>query len=263
MSRQFYYLLHLQFLGFRYHGWQKQPNVKTVHEMLDRTLNYVLDGKVFKTLGASRTDAMVSAEHAAMELFVREELATDQLLKDLNENLPNDIKVTQIEEVDASFNIIQAAKLKQYLYLFSFGAKHHPFCAPLMTNIKEDLDISSMMKGAQLFVGHHHLKHYCYQPKATTRFDREIRHAEIRENDLFQANFFPEKSFLFEIHGDGFMRHQVRLMMGALFALGKGEIKLQDIQLSLQEGHEPKWSIKMAPASGLMLYDISFEQSNK
>ena len=66
--QKYYYVVTIQFLGYRFHGWQKQPNVKTIHLMIDRTINFILEGKSFKTLGAGRTDAMVSAQEAAFEL---------------------------------------------------------------------------------------------------------------------------------------------------------------------------------------------------
>ena len=65
LQKRFFYLVNVQFLGYRFHGWQKQPNTKTVHLMIDRTLKYILGEQKFKTLGAGRTDAMVSANQAA------------------------------------------------------------------------------------------------------------------------------------------------------------------------------------------------------
>jgi len=59
----------ISYKGKHYHGWQKQPKLKTVHFMIDRTINYVLENNKFKTLGAGRTDAMVSANQTAFELF--------------------------------------------------------------------------------------------------------------------------------------------------------------------------------------------------
>ena len=84
MLKRYYYLIHLEFLGFRYHGWQKQPQVKTIQHMLDRTLNFIFEHDQFKTLGASRTDAMVSAHHHLSELFTYHELDPSELLQKLN-----------------------------------------------------------------------------------------------------------------------------------------------------------------------------------
>ena len=68
--KKYFYLITIQYLGYRFHGWQKQPDVKTLHLMVDRTFNFILEGKRFKSLSSGRTDAMVSAECAAIELFL-------------------------------------------------------------------------------------------------------------------------------------------------------------------------------------------------
>jgi len=54
-DKRFYYLLKIQYLGFRYHGWQKQPDVLTVERMVERTFSYVLNRKNFKLLASGRT----------------------------------------------------------------------------------------------------------------------------------------------------------------------------------------------------------------
>ena len=70
---RFYYLIKVQYLGYRLHGWQKQPNFKTVEGLIKKTLKFVLPGRKIKVLGSSRTDAMVSANDAAFELFLYDE----------------------------------------------------------------------------------------------------------------------------------------------------------------------------------------------
>ena len=104
--------------------------------MVDRTLNFILEGQCFKSLASGRTDAMVSAEEAAIELFLYEPIEDKvAFLKLFNTNLPQDIRALAIKEVDAKFNIINNSKVKEYLYLFAFGDKFHPFCAPILTTI--------------------------------------------------------------------------------------------------------------------------------
>jgi tRNA pseudouridine38-40 synthase len=257
--KKFYYIITIQYLGYRFHGWQKQPDVKTLHLMVDRTLNFILEGQCFKSLASGRTDAMVSAEEAAIELFLYEPIEDKvAFLKLFNTNLPQDIRALAIKEVDAKFNIINNSKVKEYLYLFAFGDKFHPFCAPILTTILEDLDIEIMKKGAKLFQGEHYLKTYCYKPSDNGIYNREILTCEIIENTIYSANFFPKKSYLLRVRGKGFMRNQIRLMMGALIDLGKGKLTLNDIKKSL----EPENTIKMeyiAPASGLILKSLQFE----
>ena len=227
--------------------------------MVDRTLNFIVEGQRVKSLASGRTDAMVSAEEAAIELFLYEPIEDKvAFLKLFNTNLPQDIRALAIKEVDAKFNIINNSKVKEYLYLFAFGDKFHPFCAPILTTILEDLDIEIMKKGAKLFQGEHYLKTYCYKPSDNGIYNREILTCEIIENTIYSANFFPKKSYLLRVRGKGFMRNQIRLMMGTLIDLGKGKLTLNDIEKSL----EPENTFKMeyiAPASGLILKSLQFE----
>ena len=100
---------------------------------------------------------MVSAECAAIELFLFEPIEDLPVFLELfNHNLPQDIRALSIKEVDEKFNIIKSSKIKEYIYLFSYGEKCHPFCAPIMTTILDDLDINLMKLGAQLFEGKHY-----------------------------------------------------------------------------------------------------------
>ena len=256
--KKYFYVISIQYLGYRFHGWQKQPNVKTLHLMVDRTFNYILEGKPFKTLCAGRTDAMVSAECAAFELFLEEPIEDHEAFLALfNYNLPQDIRALDIAEVDKKFNIIQHSKVKEYNYLFTFGEKCHPFCAPIMTTILDDLDISLMMQGAKLFEGMHYFKSYCYKPTNNGVYIREILLSELVENTVYTANYFPKKSYLFRVKGQGFMRNQIRLMMGALIDLGKGKLSLNVIENSLLADSEIKMEY-IAPASGLILKNIDF-----
>jgi tRNA pseudouridine38-40 synthase len=227
--------------------------------MVDRTLNFILEGKPFKSLSSGRTDAMVSAENAAIELFLQEPLEDlESFLEIFNYNLPQDIRALNIKEVDKTFNIINHSKLKEYNYLFTFGEKCHPFCAPIMTTILDDLDIELMKQGAKLFEGEHYIKSYCYKPTDNGIYTREILTCEIIENNLYSANFFPNKTYILCVKGKGFMRNQIRLMMGALIDLGKGKLSLQDIKVSLLPGSDIKMEY-IAPASGLILKNIDFQ----
>lgn len=258
--KRYYYLINMQFLGFRFHGFQKQPDVKTVQGLIEKTLKFVLGKNKAKVLGAGRTDARVSANVFPMELFLYDEIADfNQFMIDFNHNLPNDIKALSIKEVDEKFNVINDSKIKEYLYFFSYGSKFHPFAAPIITCFYEDLDLELMQKGAKLFQGKHWFKHYCTKPSEFANYNREILVSEIVENDIYSANFFPEKSYVYRIKSKGFLRNQVRLIMGTLFRLGKGEINMDFIQKSLVEHSIEKPLPFVAPASGLLLNDVTYK----
>ena len=259
MQTRFYYLLKIQYLGYRLHGWQKQPNLKTVEGLIKKTLKFVLPDTKFKILGAGRTDAMVSAQDAAFELFVDHCPLEDQevFLKEFNLNLPPDIRATEITEVDAGFNIIQHAKEKEYIYLFAYGEKSHPFCAPLLSTFLGPLDIELMKVGAKLFEGRHNFRNYCTKPTPQTQVERVLDLCEITENKEISASFFPEETYLLKVRSAGFLRNQIRLMMGTLVQLGRREISLKDIEESLQPENEVLIDF-IAPGSGLMVNRIDF-----
>lgn len=258
MKKNYFYLITIQYLGFRYHGWQKQNDVKTVQMMVDKTLSFILGDEIeFKTIAAGRTDSMVSAQDAVFQLYSTHEYNSEKLLKELNTNLPGDIKALKVEVIDKNFRIMNSSKSKIYSYFFCFGDRPHPFSAPFMIHINEELDIERMKEGAKVFLGKHYFKHYIYRPTPEKQLWRIVDKSEIIKNTELTANFFPDESYIFRVQGPGFGRHQVRIMMGQLLELGMGKITIEDLKSSLTE--DSKFMVKfIAPASGLMLSKTEF-----
>lgn len=260
MNQNYFYLIKIQYLGFRYHGWQKQPNLKTLHLAIDKTLNFIFDrNKKFKTLAVGRTDAMVSANDTAFELFMEEPILDfDTFLEQFNYYLPQDIRALTIQEVDKAFNVIQDAKMKEYVYLFAHGQKSHPFCASIMTTFRDVLDIELMAQGAKLFEGTHNFKGYCSNISENGLYTRAIASCDLTDNQWISASFFPKQSFQLIVRGEGFGYNQIRMMMGTLVELGKHKITLDDIVNSLK-AESTKVMNYIAPASGLILNTVEFE----
>jgi tRNA pseudouridine38-40 synthase len=180
-------------------------------------------------------------------------LDLNNFLSLFNKNLPQDIKALSVEETTAEFNIINHAKIKEYVYLFSFGEKTHPFCASLMVNFEERLDIALMNKGAQLFEGTHNFRNFCYKPTENTITTGTIKHCRITENTQYTANFFPKKSYVLTVIGGGFKRNQIRIMMARLVQLGRGEYTFREIQEAINLPNIECPISYIAPASGLIL----------
>ena len=263
-KKKYYYLVRVSYLGFRYSGWQKQPGVKTIESMLTKTISFVLgETRSFKILGAGRTDAKVSSIHGAFELFIEHEPLKnlDALLDLFNLNLPADIRVESITAVEEKFNIIHSAKEKTYCYLFSFGSKAHPFCAPIMANYPEDLNITLMQEAAKLFEGTHDFKNFtARRDKKNSQTIRTIASCELKKNKAISASFFPEDSYVLEVRGKGFLRYQIRLMMGALICLGRNEIDLEGIKRLLNSDLDD-FIPYVAAGSGLHLKELLFDHS--
>lgn len=253
----YFYLFHIEYLGFRFHGWQKQTNAKTVHGMIDKTFNFVLGHTNYRTLGCGRTDAKVSADDYAFELFTREKMDAEELMKNLNFNLPADIRIKTVQVVDAKFNIIKSAQSKEYHYHFSHGMKSHPFNAPFIRCFEEELDIKKMQEAARHFVGTHNFKRYVVKPSPITVFEREIFSSIIETSSKYTSPFTPSKAFVFKVKAKGFMRYQVRLMMGALIDVGSGKWTLEEFKQSLIDV-DAEHTKHVAPSSGLVLHRVEY-----
>ncbi len=255
------YLIRLQYLGFRFHGWQKQPNLKTIHLNVDKTFKFMCKGVRFKTIGVGRTDAKVSSTDYAFQLFIDEVVDEEKFIEIFNINSPSDLRGISIEKIrDKKFNIIQHPKVKEYRYYFSFGEKNHPYCASLLVGFLDQLNIELMEEGAKLFEGEHNFSLFCVKPSEKTIVNRKVDFCRIIENTELTASFFPEKSYILIVKGKGFLRNQIRLMMGALVELGRENIDLNFIQESLKGNIIKEFRRTIAPASGLHLHKITFEK---
>lgn len=257
--KRLYYLIEFQYLGYNYHGWQKQPDVKTLEHTISRTLNYVLPETKFKLMAAGRTDAKVSAAQSFFELFIENHTIADisEFLNLFNKNLPSDIRIVSIKEVDEKFNILNDVTSKEYHYYFAFGEKLHPFCASILCTNLNHLDIETMKSAALLFKGEHDFSAFIYKSNANSKTARKIMSAEIVENTELKANFFPSKSYVLKIKGKGFGRNMVRLIIGALFDIGEGKLTEDQIKIWLKEGRSTHLS-RIAPANGLILHKVAY-----
>ena len=72
--------------------------------------------------------------------------------------------------------------------------------------------------------------------------------------------FFPKKSFIFRVEGKGFLRYQIRKMMGALIRVGKGEWSLEDLKSSLVEGFDTEHPVGPVAPNGLILHKVNFQK---
>ena len=253
------YILDLSYLGFRYHGWQVQPDVKTVQYMLDRTLKHIFNHDQFKTLGSSRTDTMVSACSFKCQLFSSQELNPIQLEQDLKKNLPQDIGINHIKRAPERFQIINPESVKEYHYYFASGVKAHPYSAPFIYTTLSKLNIEDMEAAAKGFIGTHNFKQYCYRAENKEEFHKTIFESKIIPNNILTASFFPDPNYAFIVKGSGFHRHQIRIMMGMLIEIGEGKKRISDLENSLKYPSEKPESF-IAPASGLHLIKNSIPE---
>lgn len=246
-SNEFYYLIEFQYLGYRYHGWIRQPNVKTVQEMVEKTLSFVLGTELFKTISCSKTDKMVSARKSLLRLTVKEEIDFSKFITSMNENLPADIKFLTIRSIKGEIDIVNNPKIKTYRYYFSNSDEHDPFLAPYNVNFKGKLDMELVQSALDLYLGEHDFTQFAHKSSMDKCTIREILSVKFEVLD--------DVSYYIEFKSDSFLRHQVRHMIGALIDIGRGRLSVESFTLAL----ENKYMLRrnLVPASGLVLEDVT------
>lgn len=258
------YLLRLQFLGFRYHGWQHQPGWQTVEGMLRKTFRFILPDRGVKFLGAGRTDARVSAVDFAVQVILKGEPLEDlpKVKEALSDNLPPDIRLLEWTPAHPGFNAIRDATQKTYRYLFATGTKPHPYSASFLGYFPGQLDVPAMQAAARMFEGTHNFTAFISGGSPRSRTHRTITSCQIVPNTYLTASFIPEVSYMLEVISGGFGRNQVRLMMAALVEVGQGQLELPELDQIL--AGQSSWQSKhIAPASGLHLYKTEFDIGGK
>lgn len=256
-SRPFTYLFYLQYLGLRYSGWQKQTGVRTIQGTIEKALRFILGHEDFTILGASRTDSGVSCNGGAFELFLKHEIPSE-LLDTLNGILPSDIRLLKVQSVSLDFNIIQDVAWKEYHYHLAFGEKFHPFVAGNLTFFQGKPDLELMESGARVFVGSHDFRQFCSIDKVTDNYVREIMDSHISKHPMAGVGYIPDNALTYTVKGNGFLRYQIRIMVGALIDLSLGKLNLKEIKNVLNAGEIKPISIA-APANGLVLEKIEFK----
>lgn len=254
LSRPFSYLFSVSYFGARFKGWAKQKGQPTVEGKVERVFRYVLGHEDFRILGSSRTDSGVSCRKGFVQVFVREETDFESIMEELNLNLGGEIRFHSVRQISRDFNLIQSVRQKTYRYFFSDSASFHPFASAFLTSVSEINSLDRMQENASLFVGKHDFRAFCRISGNKIDFTREILEAKVFETEAFSTEFSPEKTFCFEVTGTGFLYHQVRKMVYAIWYFSPEKIK------SRLENPSQEWeTVPTASANGLVLWETVLE----
>lgn len=257
LSKPFSYLFSISYFGARFKGWAKQPEQPTVEGKLERVLRFVLEERPFRLIGSSRTDSGVSCRKGYVQLFVEEEIEFEALLETINTYLGGDIRLEGVEPIARDFNLIQSVHQKTYRYFFASPQNFHPFASSFVSAVPFSNSLDQMQELGSLFVGRHNFKAFC-QPSATkSSYERSIEAVRVFELDEMNSSYTPAPVFVVEVVGQGFLHHQVRKMVYAIW--NWDVVQIQE-RLGNPEGN---WApVPTAPANGLVLWDTVLEKKN-
>lgn len=239
--------LYIEFDGTRYSGWQMQKNAKSVQGKLLEAAEKIFKGERADVQGSGRTDAGVHAICQVAHLDVNTMLAPEIIRMKLNDELPADINVLEVEKAHQKFHARHDAKTRSYIYQIS--TRRSAFAKPFVWWIKDKLDFAKMQHAAKQFVGMHNFVSFADKDETEKSTKVLIEDVQLkRDGDLI----------LIRVVGSHFLWKQVRRMVGVLVEIGRGNMNEGKIRQFLErETNEPaKFT---APPSGLFLEQIVYE----
>lgn len=234
--------------GTNYYGWQKQIGFVSVQSTIEEVLSKVYDSPITIT-GSGRTDAGVHALRQYFHFDTEKEKDLKQLAYALNKMLPEDIKILSFEKVADDFHARYNAKRKIYEYRIVLKNKD-PFQDQLAYVYPMDFDFDLFKSALDKFVGKHNYQDFTSKEEDEGGFIREIYEIKVDKKDN-------NISVVFE--GNGFMRYQIRNMVGAALNIANKKEGLDFIDYHLKEDKNREIISYKAPANGLYLVDVLYK----
>ena len=239
--------LEICYEGSRYRGWQRLGNTdQTIQGKLEAALSRIL-GETIEISGSGRTDAGVHARGQVANFHCESEMKAEEILLNLRRYLPEDIGIYSCKEVSPRFHARLSAKEKTYLYRIWNSDKPCVFERKFVAQFQEPLDVDAMRKAAAHLCGEHDFSAFCGNPRFKKSTVRYIRSIEI-------SRCGAELRIL--VTGNGFLHSMVRILVGTLVEVGRGERKADSLP-DLFGGKRADAGF-LAPAQGLCLQEVYY-----
>ena len=233
--------------GTRYRGWQRLGGTdNTIQGKLETALSRIL-GEPIEISGSGRTDAGVHARGQVANFHCESTMSTEEILSNLCRYLPEDIGIYSCKEASPRFHARLSAKEKTYQYRIWNSDKPCVFERRFVAQFPEKLDVDAMKAAAEILCGEHDFSAFCGNPKFKKSTVRYIRSIDISScGDELRI----------EVTGNGFLHSMVRIIVGTLLEVGRGERKVDSIP-TLFGGKRAEAGF-LAPAQGLCLQEVYY-----
>ena len=206
--------------GYNYVGFQSQINGTAIQDVIEDKLKIIFNDSI-RIVMASRTDSGVHAKGQVFHVDALKEVEPFRLKGSLNGLLPKDIHINSVEVVDENFHSRFNVKAKKYEYVINTG-EYDVFLRNRAYQCFYKLDIDLLKEGAALFEGRHDFGSFntCSYEDYPDQV-REIYSMKVIKRDNL---------LIIEVVGDGFLRHMVRMIVGTLIDLARGQKSLETVK---------------------------------
>ena len=233
--------------GTRYKGWQRLSGTdNTIQGKIETALSRILEEPI-EISGSGRTDAGVHARGQVASFHCESNMSSEEILSNLRRYLPEDIGIYSCKEVSPRFHARLNAKEKTYLYRIWNSEAPCVFERKFTAQFPEKLDLEAMRQAAVQLCGEHDFSAFCGNPKfkkSTVRFVRSI--------DIQRCGH----EICIEVTGNGFLHSMVRIIVGTLIEVGRGERCVDTIPMLF--GEKRAEAGFLAPAQGLCLQEVYY-----
>ncbi|HET6462923.1 MAG TPA: tRNA pseudouridine(38-40) synthase TruA [Candidatus Krumholzibacteria bacterium] len=241
--------LQLEYEGTDFHGWQRQPGLRTVQGTLEQAASTVLRHPV-ETWGCARTDAGVHARGYVSNFHTESDFTTARMLSGINGCLPDDIVVTGVHEAHEDFHARFSALSRRYVYRittvptavgrrFAYYSHH-------------ELDAGRMREAAGHLVGEHDFTSF------TALANEANPVCSLRSLEIVEAPGGEAGRVDITVESNRFLFHMVRVIAGTLMETGRGRIEPEQMAAILRK-KDRRAAGPTAAAHGLMLVGVQYK----
>ncbi len=235
----------IEYDGTNYHGWQFQPERRTVQSELEKALLQLTQEQV-KLYCAGRTDTGVHALGNVVNFNTESKLALTIFEKGLNRFLPLDIRIIKAEEVAADFHARFSAKYRKYRYVISpirhaIGRRYQWYC-------RYQLNFELIQQASQYLIGEHDFQAFSKADPQQPHYLSDVVALTWEQKD---------DCFVMEITANRFLHNMVRIIVGTMVEVGRGNLNPEQIPEILASRNR-KLAGKTVPPNGLILVEVGY-----